>query len=175
MPGQNRKRAIKLLRQHDTRKFMWHGQRRKRKLVLCATAQFFRKSFCVATEKNQFPRAAVAQIAQPAGELLRSKLFPAGIEQDALRCGIQLELLERRRGPVAEFRYFDFSVACDACDIIVHQQAAFRAMRASEHEKSNFHWMRTEGKTFLYKRPYFLRFSSSVFRVIPRIPADFEI
>ena len=49
---------------------------------LAPVAQFRGKTFSVTAQENQFARAAVAQVAEPSRELLRSELLSSGVEQN---------------------------------------------------------------------------------------------
>ena len=63
-------------------------------------AEFGGKAFGVAAEKNDFARAAVAQIAEPVCELLRGELFAGGVEQNDRRARIDFQFA-KRGGPAS--------------------------------------------------------------------------
>ena len=136
-----------------------------------------RKTFGVAAEEHDFARAAVAQIAEPASELLRRELIAGGVEQDERGARLDLQLAQRGGRGFAQFGDLDFGVAADARDVVVQQRADFFAARFSQHDQADFHEGRMPARGPFISRPYFLRFSSSVLRLMPRIggAADFVV
>ena len=114
MTGENGEGAINLFGQHHAGEFVRHGERGERDFLLRAGAQFVGKTLGVAAEENQFARAAVAQVAEPARELLRSELFSGGIEQDDRGGRVDFQFAQRGGTGVAQFADFDFGVVLDA-------------------------------------------------------------
>lgn len=102
-------------------------------MYMSAAAQFLWKSRCISAKKNQFARAAVAQLAQPAGKLLRGLRIAAGIEQNH-RCSVQLQLFEVRRTRVFQFRYVYFGEMSNPLQIVFQQCPAFRTPRLPQHD-----------------------------------------
>ena len=86
-------------------------------------------------------------------------MFSSGVQKNNCCGAVGVEFLE---GGVAipNFRNFDRTRTADAFYIVVKNSAYFGSPGLSEHEQSDFHFS-----------PYFLRFSNSVLRLIPRIVA----
>ena len=108
--------------------------------------------FCLALERSSAGKpsaspqrntssraAAVAQIAQPARELLRGELLAGGIEQDDGRGWIDFQFAQSCRAGVAQLADFDFGVVLDALDVVAHHGASFFAAGLAEHDQADFH------------------------------------
>src|SRR5215831_5377760 len=128
--------AVDLLGENDAGEFVRHSQRGERNLVLGPGAKVVREAFGVATKKNHFTRAAIAEVAQPAGKLLGGVLLTGGVEKDDRRRWIEFQFSQSSRRAVAQFADLEFGVAANACGIVVQERAAFFATRFAEHEKS---------------------------------------
>ena len=74
MAGEDGERAIDLLGEEHAGEFVGHGQGGERYFLFGARAQFSGETFGVAAEEDEFAHAAVAQIAEPARELLGREL-----------------------------------------------------------------------------------------------------
>src|SRR5271156_5212177 len=134
MAGEDGEGAINLLGEEHAREFVRHGQRRERDFLFGAGAQFRGETFGVAAEEDEFARAAVAQIAEPARELLGGELFSGGVEQDDRGGWVYFQFAQRGWAGVAEFADFDFGVVLDALDVVVHHGARFFAAGLAEHD-----------------------------------------
>ena len=114
----------------------------------------------VATKKDEFAGAAVAEFAEPFGKGVRIETFPTGVEEHHGGGALGVELLASGIG-VANFGDFHGTRSADAFDIIIEESADFRAADLAEHKDVQLHF-----------KPYFLRFSRSVLRLMPRASAE---
>src|ERR1022692_2580866 len=137
--AQNCESAINLLGEDHAGEFVWHRERRKRNSVRGASAELGGKTFGVAAEENDFARATVAEIAEPARELLRRKLFPRSIEQHDCCARVDFQLTQSGGRGGAEFADFDIGVMANAANVIIQQSTDFRAAGFPEHKNANFH------------------------------------
>ena len=87
-------------------------------------------------------------------------MFSGSVEKDDGCGAVSVKSFE---GGVAvtDFRDFDRTRTADAFYIVVKNSAYFGSPGLSEHEQSEFHFS-----------PYFLRFSRSVLRLMPRASAE---
>lgn len=131
--------AIDLLRQDDARKFVRHRKSRERNALRRAGAEFSGKAFGIAAEENHLARGAIAQITEPASELLRRKLIAGRVEQDQSCAGLHLQFAKRSGRGLTKLHDFDFGVVADAGDVIVEERADFRTARFPEHDEADFH------------------------------------
>src|SRR5277367_3848433 len=131
--------AIDLLGQDHAREFVRHRERGERDFLPGAGTQFRGKPFGVAAQENYFPRTAVAQIAQPARELLRSELLSGGVQKDHGGGWLDFQFAQRRGARIAQLADFDFGVMPDALNVVAHHGASFLATGLAEHDQADFH------------------------------------
>ena len=103
--------------------------------------------------------AAIAKFSEPFCESLRTEALACSVQQNRGRSAIRIKLFDRRVA-IADFQNLDRRLPRDALCVIVNHGPQFRAPRLPEHEQANFHF-----------NPYFLRFSSSVLRLMPSASA----
>src|SRR5215831_5315709 len=106
--------AIDLFGQHHAGEFVGHRECGKGNLVLGSSAKIVRKTIGIAAEKNQLTRPAIAEIAEPAGELLGGLLLASRVEEDDGRGRIEFQFPEKRGGGVAQFADLKLGVAANA-------------------------------------------------------------
>src|SRR5438132_3817645 len=158
--GENGKGAIKLLGERDAGELVRKGHRAERKFVVGALREVVGEAVGVAAEEDEFARAAIAEFAKPFGEGVRIQVLPCGIKKDDGGDAIGVEFLTGGVG-ITNFGDFDGARPADAFYVVVENSAHLGAARFSKHEEAEFHF-----------RPYFLRFSRRVLRLMPRASAE---
>jgi hypothetical protein len=139
MTGKDRKRAVDLFGENDAGKFVWHGERGERDFLFRGGAQLGGESLGVSAKENEFPGAAVAQIAEPVGELPGSELFAGGVKENDRRAWFDFNFTDGGRARFAQFVDFNFRITLDAVEIIAEKNADFFAAGFAEHDESDFH------------------------------------
>src|SRR3984885_12164627 len=142
--GEDGEGAVDLLGQQHAGEFVRHGERGEGDFLFGAGTQFGGEAFGVAAEEDDFARAAIAQIAQPARELLGGELLSGRVEQHHRGGRIDLQFAKRGGAGVAEFADFDLGVMLNALDVVVHHGAGFYAAGLAEHNQSDFHFVNTD-------------------------------
>jgi hypothetical protein len=146
MAGEDGEGAVELLGEEDAGEFVRKGESGEGDFQGCAGLGFqeearevVRKTFRVTAEEDEFPCAAVAKVAEPAGELRGSELPAGGVEEDEHGGGIEFELAQARMRGVAEFGDIEIAIVAEAGEIVVEEGATFGAAGFAEHEQTDVH------------------------------------
>jgi len=130
--GEDSEGAVELLSEHDAGEFVGESHGAERKSVVSALAERFWEAVGVATEKDEFTSAAVAEFAEPLGKAIRIEVFSGGVEKDN-RCGaVRVQLLERDV-TVPDLSDFDRTGTADALCVIIEDGTYFGAAGLAEH------------------------------------------
>src|SRR5580704_16792166 len=135
------------------------GHRAERNLLRDTFAKGCGETIGVAANENKLARSAIAEFAKPFCKSVGIEILASGVEEDC-RCGaICVEFLDGSVA-VANLRDLDGRLTADAFHAVVDHRAHFHAARFAEHEQAGFHF-----------KPYFLRFSRRVLRLMPSASA----
>src|SRR5215470_6192387 len=131
--GKNGESTVELFGKHDTGEFVRIGHGAERELLRHAFPQIVWKAVGVATDEDDFARAAVALFAKPLCERFGITLLAIRVKQKRSCGAIGVDVFDCGFA-ITHLVYFDRTGMRDALYIIVEDGANFRAAGFAEHE-----------------------------------------
>jgi hypothetical protein len=158
--GKDGEGTVELLGEHDASELVRVGHGAERKLLVGTLAKRVREAVRVSAKEDQLSGTAVAKFAEPFGKGVRIESLSRGVKKNDGGGAVCVQFLNRGVG-VAYLSDLDGAGAADTLGVVVEDGAHLGAARFAEHEEAKFHF-----------KPYFLRFSRSVLRLIPSASAE---